>query len=151
MIILSTNSKFRKLHPSFIHCIRLQMAQFPDSQLGVGTGWSGPKTLLDDPRMGPMRGYIQSKLPMPCSVVAWGNYLITGEKIGIHDHADGQNALSGVYYLTDAELQLHPLGKPMEALSFHPGDIIIFPPDTKHSVPPATDLRISIAFNAAPK
>lgn len=126
----------------------------PHSKLEMGTGWTGPKTLLNPYRFKPVVAYIQSKLPMPCSIIGWGNFILPGESIGVHDHIGSGNEFSGIYYMTEASLNIHPLGKPLKELHFQPGQIIIFPSDTKHSVSPHPEIpkvRVSVAFNAVPK
>ncbi len=119
--------------------------------LETGTGWSGPKSLLHSPAGQHLRSYIESKLPLPCDVVGWGNYLEPGQMIGVHNHKAPGNIFSGVYYLTRAKLNIHGFGTPIKVILFDPGDLIIFPPETMHSVSPTDELRISIAFNASPK
>lgn len=120
------------------------MMRDPYSQLGMSDGWSSSKDLLDSPYLDPLTTFIHSKIGhLPLS--GWGNILLQGQHIGPHNHSRGledDTWLSGVYYLTAGTLILGG--------TFHmePGQLIIFKSSQFHEVPPAEDLRVTIAFNA---
>jgi len=152
MMILTNHRDKDLLIPHLIRMVDIQMSYHPDSKLETGTGWSGSKNLLNTPRGVELREYIQSKLPISCNVVGWGNYLTRGQEIGIHNHTAPGNVFSGVYYLTSGTLNIHLFNKQLQTITFQAGDLVIFPSETMHSVSPVErDIRISVAFNASPK
>lgn len=138
-----------------------QKLETPGSKLGVGTGWSGPKTLFDHRYTAALEAFIRSQLARvnpegwlpdwPLS--GWGNVMHRGDVVAQHNHVTshlgGRNTWSGVYFVTT------PPGSGalvIEGRELIPaaGTLVIFPSETDHEVRPhESDLpRLSIAFNA---
>lgn len=132
--------------------IALEQKRYPGSQLGVGSGWSGPKNLLDRTPLIPLTSFIINKLALGelshCNrytLRGWGNVLEAGDSIGTHSHTlkGMQNPIhSGVYYITAGTIKLNKSYWHME-----PGQLLIMPSDMLHSVDSVNEYRVSIAFN----
>lgn len=125
----------------------------PCSNLAGSTGWSGQKTLFDLPEAQDLHLFLRNKIraqhPGTFIIQGWGNILESNEYILMHNHENGSNFMSGVYYLTPAALYLSNAGRGWgDHVNFAAGDYILFPPALKHSVTPSPNYRISIAFNA---
>ncbi len=138
-----------RLNPTLLFALNIQRELWPNSNLETGTGWSGPKTYFYNAVTHGLRDFILSQLPIPSEIVGWGNYLKVGQQIGVHNHKAPGNIFSGVYYLTPSELDIYKDDEtPIHRLKFYPGNLVVFTPEIRHSVPPVTQPHISIAFNA---
>ena len=152
MVIRSHHPDSIHLNPALLIAISSHRQLYPGSQLGVGQGWSGPKTLFDIPSTYSLVSFIKSLVHLPCNLVGWANYMKPNEFIGEHNHDDGKNFMSGVYYLSPAALKLEDAGRGWpDTIEFQPGDLVMFPSTLKHCVTPCSAIRISIAFNAVLK
>ncbi|MCG6966116.1 MAG: 2OG-Fe(II) oxygenase family protein [Chromatiaceae bacterium] len=85
----------------------------------------------------------------------WFNEMRSGQRTTLHDHAEADELLSGVYYLSCApgsgRLVLHDDDAQI-LITPRPGLLVLFPPDLPHEVEQnsSTETRLSIAFNFGP-
>lgn len=132
-------------NPPLVNLLVREMIHDPSTQLGMSNGWSSAKSLFLKEETDLLFKYIKSKLPDMVTAQGWGNILTRGQSIGDHNHDRGtpdESWVSGVYYLTPGILICGG------AFHFQPGQMAIFGSNKVHSVPPADDLRVTIAFNA---
>ena len=135
-----------------------QMKKDHTSKLGMGTGWSGPKTLFDDARAWMIHDEIEAIAKKEVSE-AWINIMRFGDRIGPHSHNNPDNETAGVLYLV-ADSCCPPIifhtGEHSNTLhriySLHciySGMVLTFPANMIHEVPVQTChcSRISVAFN----
>lgn len=142
------------------------------------TGWSGPKTLFNDPVFKPLRDRCQTlfgralmemKVPdgFRFGMEAWGNIHDTGGFNQPHIHREA--VLSGCFYLftpkgsgaivfhdpRPGSLYSRPWGRGINswgksAIGVRAGTVLLFPHWLEHSVEPneSAECRYSIAMNA---
>ena len=139
---------------------------YPTSTLGVGTGWSGPKTLFDDKRTKALKGTISFLIARMLGVLyfenntdwiisGWGNIMLRGDTITRHNHLlshfGGNNNFAGCYYLsTNSDSPpLKVYADPTVEIMPIPGNLVMFSADCDHSVTKQENdyRRISIGFN----
>lgn len=134
-----------------------QMKNDPHAKLGMGTGWSGPKTLWNDNRAWRIKEIITKQLPekIAFEIEAWANVMTFGTRIGKHNHDDGgRNEISGVLYIAVSNccppiiFQTSDYAKTL--ICIYSGMIVTFPSSLVHEVPIQNChcSRISVAFNA---
>ena len=156
----------------------IRSKEIPVSGRSTRSGWSGPKTLFDDPFFQPLREKCQILFGQALremqvsegfrfSMEAWGNIHEPGGFNFAHIHR--QAILSGCFYLHTPEgsgsivfhdprpgtLYSRPWGRGVNAfkkisISVKTGDFLLFPHWLEHSVEPneAQECRYSIAMNA---
>lgn len=151
--------------PTILHdladCAYTHMQRDPSSQLGVGTGWSGAKTFVEDFcdcfAAKWLEAAIQTVLGAAAGywfdVSVWANIMRAGDECRIHDHKrshkGGENAWAGVFYVAGDDLQLHLGSGPVYCMEPEIGELVAFPADTLHAVPAyqGNEARISLAFS----
>jgi uncharacterized RmlC-like cupin family protein len=85
----------------------------------------------------------------------WFNAMQPGQRTTLHSHAELDELLSAVYYVSCppgcGDLVLHEDHATVHVAP-EPGMLILFPPDIPHEVLPnaSGDIRLSIAFNLGP-
>lgn len=131
-----------------MEAVRAARKHRPHDKLAASQGWSSTKNfwplevyaLIDAARR-------HAPLIDPRRVEVWANVTENGQAVAAHDHVDGRNQLSGVYYPHDskAAIRFPELGLRIPTCE---GLLLLFSPELKHSVEPAEQERISIAFNA---
>lgn len=131
-----------------MEAVRAARLNRPNDRLGVSQGWSSAKNfwplevyaLIDAARR-------RSRLIDPRRVEVWANVTESGQAVADHDHNDGRNLISGIYYPHDSEaaIRFPDLGLRIPTCA---GLLLLFSPEQIHSVEPAQSERISIAFNA---
>ncbi len=172
----------RSQHPDWIAELE-KRRRADESATGRSTrqGWSGPKTLFDDPAYESLRATVNDavvaafrEMGVPSRLdyhlEAWANMHDTGGFNYAHTHREA--LLSGCYYLEvppgggaivfkdprPGTLHSRPLGKGVNSwqnIVFRPaaGSLLLFPNWLEHAVEPneAASPRFSIAFNAVPR
>lgn len=153
-----------KHESAILTAIEDQRRADPHAKLGVGTGWSGPKTLFEDPRCEALRAWIletvETHLPFVFEVHGWGNVMEFGDRCARHDHRwshlGGENSLAGVFFLRAPAgaarlLVEHGESEPLPLSIIEPlnGRAVIFLAATPHFVErhEISEQRVSVAFN----
>ncbi len=154
---------FPRFEPGrLIQALYWQQREFPGSQLGVGTGWSGPKILQDHPAFSDVRPLLEAAIARALppdetmlDLCAWGNVMKPGDVVSDHDHQKshlgGPNRLAGVFYLSGGSNFFLRIEQEHYAIRPVAGLLIIFGADKPHRVDPAKEERISISFNVRVK
>lgn len=142
-MILEKYPDYKHLNQILLPLIKSQQELFTGSQLAMGSGWTGPKTLFGYPETTDLKAFIMRYLPTPgpFTLVGWANIMGPGDYIKSHDHVMEGNQYWGVYYLTGAVIKVQT------RLIMAPGDLLIYPAYMIHEVEPVTQHRVSIAFN----
>lgn len=146
--------------------IQAQRKASPHSHLGVARngkarqrGWTGPKTLFDDPLTHELRDWLVSLIPEPVQGIdAWGFVLEQGDYVQPHNHLKshrgGRNAWAGVYYVRLPQGSGRFSVEGPHGVDEHPevseGTAIVFPATMEHwvTVHEASEPRVSIAWSA---
>lgn len=142
-----------------------QRATYPNSRLTVGSGWSGPKEIFDDPRSKPLADWILSGLPSgKWELAGWANVMECDDTVDLHDHRfshrGGQNRWAGTYFIAAPEgsarlvyyyreNDMHDVVSEAGTITPEPGLLILFDAATPHRVLEHTlfEPRVSVAFN----
>jgi hypothetical protein len=140
--------------------IRYARNNSPDSRLGVGTGWSGQKTLFDDPLAKHLHQALLAKIPSeggPWEISAWGNIMKSGDQVSLHHHRQshlgGENVWAGVFYVhvpvDSGPLMVYKKHLEWEVIQPASNTLVMFLANTLHEVPRCTfsGERVSVAFN----
>lgn len=124
----------------------------PYSKLAPSTGWSSSKDFKTAESLAILH-FAKARYDFDLSrTEIWANVTREGEQVADHDHAwsvgkKHRNIISGVYYPQDSEAQIS-----FQEIGLHvsprEGLLLLFHPELRHSVQPAHQERISIAFNA---
>lgn len=158
MIRVDVWADARQHRDALLAAVAIARRETEGSKLGVGSGWSGPKDFLGRPEAQALGRYVRGALPAGAwQIDAWANVMRSNDSILLHDHVrshrGGENAWSGVYYLSmpprTAPLLLH-LPNGILPIAAREGTLIVFPANIEHEVPAFMfdGERISIAFNA---
>jgi hypothetical protein len=150
MLIYELYPKSDVLIPILLPHIYKQKKDNPDMTLGVSGGltWSGYKTKWEwCSQLYDLFEYIENRYSKiighgPFNYDIWGNIMSSGGILNNHDHNDGINKWTGVYYLTSATINIMST-----SLSFEPGWFILFPASEMHGVSKVDKERVSLAFN----
>jgi hypothetical protein len=144
-------------HDALYRAILAEQAANGGSRLRMASGpsWSGPKRLHKNPAAEGLLTLFRDRLAevsgsLAWDLTLWANVTHQGGSCGLHDHEDGSNVWSGVYFLTAGA----PIHFPREGLTVQPepGLMLLFPSCEPHSVSTQVSAapRISIAVNASP-
>lgn len=142
-------------HDDLYKAILAEQASSPRSALGVSSGptWSGRKGLQSHAAAQPLLALFRERLfevsgSNARDLALWANVTLEGGACGEHDHEDGRNAWSGVYYLTGGA----PIVFPACGLTIEPepGLLLLFAATERHYVSPQVSAapRVSVAMNA---
>jgi len=142
-------------HDCLYAAILSEQRETPRSSLAMANdaAWSGRKRLETHPATADLLALYRARLlevsgSDDYQLSVWANVMGLGGVVGEHDHADGRNQWSGVYYLTEGapiyfegRLSIFP----------EPGLLLLFPSGERHwtAAQVSAAPRVSIAMNAA--
>lgn len=129
-----------------LNAVARAKAEYPDSKLGVGTGWSSPKTLHKSEALVALLDWMLEELVpnVPRDEFthdAWANVLEPGDSIRQHDH---RQAMTTGIYCVEGSGEL-VVGE--EPVLLEPGRLVILDGRQPHHVLPVTAARTSVVVN----